>query len=416
MSFRNIAKKRFQPSKVIQKMIEEHNAQEYDPFDMEEHNEQIQALKQLIQWVEVEKDVRLQVQETSSIIRFQISPSPHVFEKTIEARSIECKILKMIRNGEEDERVDEVIEKARETILERLAENALGGACSYETSTPFLVQIQMLDEICKLKNASVDDLIEFDTDFWKSLHKRTDNSEQRMDVLEPILRVRRSLLTTRMKTMADRDRKHIEERIVEAHLQSARIARLTGCHERAQLAIINAKKVLPYSNKIVLEEAKLQLQSSDELSGMRLLDSILEKTFRDLSKHYGDTQQNTNLSLQTSAKDEIEKFPAEQKNLFSSVQMLRISHMIKAGNTIGFEKIYNETTNLLKAFVSSGVMYEAAWLLDYLFHYNERNRPVLPLLKAYREVAKYENNHVLRARAVERMTSLWLSNTRKIVS
>ncbi|CAI2355152.1 unnamed protein product [Caenorhabditis sp. 36 PRJEB53466] len=391
--------KPFDPEASIRKLINELNSVECIAHDKEEHEERVNSLKGLTQWMKLDKD---------------IGPSPQLFARTIESRATESRILTMIRDGKEDEHVDKAIEAAREKALERLAECAIGGSCSYETATPFVVQVQQLDEISRLKSVTVENLVGFDSDFWKALQKRTDGGEQRMDLLEPILRVRRKMLEIRMKVLGDRDKDQIRSRIVEAHLQSARIARLTGCQERALVAIINAKKVLPFDNKIVLEEAKLRLQTSNEMSGMNLLNSILEKTFGELSKHYGDTQQSMNLDLQNQAKHKIEMFPTETKNLFSSVQMLRIAHMIKAGNTIGFEKIYNETTNLLKAFVSSGVMYEAAWLLDYLFHYNERNRHVLPLLKAYKEVAKYETNPVLQARAVERMMSLWLSNTRKI--
>uniref|UniRef100_A0A8R1HGQ2 non-specific serine/threonine protein kinase n=1 Tax=Caenorhabditis japonica TaxID=281687 RepID=A0A8R1HGQ2_CAEJA len=392
--------KPFDPRESIRKLIDEHNSLEEYPKDKQiEYEEHIKSLKNLSNWMQNDKD---------------FGPSPQVFAKTIEPRAIESTILKMIQDGEVDCVVNDAIEKAKMKTIERLSECGLGGSCSFETTSSLIAQVHQLDEISRFKDASVESLTRAESEFWKSIQRRTDDGEQRMDFLEPILRVRKSMLTIRMKPLGDMQKNLLRSKIVEVHLQSARIARLSGCQERAQLAIINAKKVLPFDNRIVLEEAKLQLQTSDELSGMNLLDSIIDKTFGELSKHYGDTQQSRNLDLQRTAKSMIDLFPTETKNLFSSVQMLRISQMIKAGNTIGFEKIYNDTMNLLNSFVSSGVMYEAAWLLDYLFHYNERNRHVLPLLKAYKEVAKFETNHVLQARAVERMMSLWLSNTRKM--
>ncbi|CBY25200.1 non-specific serine/threonine protein kinase [Caenorhabditis elegans] len=391
--------KPFNSTEAIQKLIDELNCLEYSQIERNEQEDYLNSLKTLSQWVNIDND---------------IGPSPHIFSRNIEYWATESTILKMIRNDERDEIVNNAIENAKSKVIERLSECAIGGSCSYEIATPFLVELQKLNEIVELKNVSNDELSAFNSDFWKNIQKRTDDSEQKISILEPILRVRRSMLDIRMQSMTGRDKENIRSRIVEVHLQSARIARLTGCFERAQLSLINAKKVLPFENKIVLEEAKLQLQTSDELNGMSLLDSIISKNFGDLHTIYTDTQQSVNLDVQKSAKLKIEHYQEETKNLFSSVQMLRISHMIKAGNTIGFDKVYHETTQLLQCFAHSGVMYEAAWLLDYLSNYKERSKHVLPLLKAYKEVAKYEKNQVLQARAVERMTSLWLSNTRKI--
>lgn len=391
--------KPFNAAETIKILLEEQNALDYSPIEKREQDEYMKSLKSLTQWISIDDD---------------IGPSPQVFSRTIEERATESVILSMIRNEEQDEVINTAIEKAKVKIVDRLAESSIGGLCSYETATPFITELQTLDEIVELKNARKDDLIGFESEFWRNLNKRTNDGEQTMNVLEPILRVRRSMLHIRMQSMTDKEKDHIRSRIVDAHLQSARIARLTGCLERAQFSIINAKKILPFENKIVLEEAKLRLQTSDELNGMSLLDSIIAKNFAEIQKTYSHTQQSANLDVQKSAKLKIELFPVETKNLFSSVQMLRISHMIKSGNTVGFEKLFDETKQLIELFSRSGVMYEAIWLMDYLSNYNEKSKPVLALLKAYREVAKFEKNQVLQARAVERMTSLWLFNARKI--
>ncbi|UMM36655.1 hypothetical protein L5515_008720 [Caenorhabditis briggsae] len=391
--------RRFNAEEMIRKLIEEQNSLEYCPIEKKEQDEYVKSLKTLTQWVSIDDD---------------IGPSPHVFSRTIENRSTESVILSMIRNEEREEVIDEAIQNAKSKIVDRLSECALGGLCSYETSVPFVTELQKLDEIVELKNARKEDLIGFDSEFWKNLNRRTNDGEQSISVLEPILRVRRSLLDIRMQSMGDKEKDNVRSRIVDSHLQSARLARLAGCLERAQLSIINAKKVLPFENKIVLEEAKLRLHTSDELNGMSLLDSIIAKNFGEIQATYSHTQQSVNLDVQKSAKLRIELFPVETKNLFSSVQMLRISHMIKSGNTVGFEKLFDETKQLIELFARSGVMYEAVWFMDYLSNYNERSKPILALLKAYREVAKYEKNQVLQARAVERMTSLWLANSRKI--
>uniref|UniRef100_A0A1I7UBT1 non-specific serine/threonine protein kinase n=1 Tax=Caenorhabditis tropicalis TaxID=1561998 RepID=A0A1I7UBT1_9PELO len=389
----------FNATEAIEKLIDEQNSIEYTSNERKQQDEYVKSLKALTEWVKLDKD---------------IGPSPHVFSRTIENRSAEAVILTLIRDGEEDSVIDNAIRKEKSKLIERLSECSLGGSCSYETASPFIAELQKLEEIRELKNASKEELIGFDSEFWKNLNKRTNDGEQSMSVIEPILRVRRSILNIRMNSMAEKEKDNIRSRIVDAHLQSARIARLTGCLERAQLSIINAKKVLPFENRIVLEEAKLRLQTSDELSGMSLLDSIITKNFAEIQTTYSHTQQSLNLDIQKSAKLRIEQFPVETKTLFSSVQMLRISHTIKSGNTVEFEKLFNEAKELIGLFASSGVMYEAVWYMDYLSNYNDRSKPVLALLKAYREVAKHEKNQVLQARAVERMTSLWLCSTKKI--
>ncbi|EGT35351.1 CBN-ATL-1 protein [Caenorhabditis brenneri] len=392
-------RKPFNAADILKKLIDEQNLIEYSQTERKEQEEYMKSLKTLSQWVTVEND---------------IGPSPQVFSRSIENRAAESAILSMIRNGENDIIIDKSIEKAKSKIIDRLSECSLGGSCSYETATPYIVELQTLEEIKEFKNVDEKDLVGFDSDFWRNINRRTNDGEQTMSVLEPILRVRRSMLEIRMNTVAEKEKDSIRSRIVDAHLQSARIARLTGCLERAQLSLINAGKVLQCENKIVLEEAKLRLQTSDELNGMSLLDSIIAKNFNAIQTTYSHTQQSVNLDVQKSAKIEIEKFPVETRNLFSSVQMHRISHMIKSGNTVGFEKLFDESRQLIEIFARSGVMYEAVWFMDYLSNYNERSKPVLPLLKAYREVAKHEHNSVLQARAVERMISLWLCNTRRI--
>ncbi|CAB3398783.1 unnamed protein product [Caenorhabditis bovis] len=410
--------KHFEPTDIVNSVLEEINkpvqpesnairwAKHIDLFffsvvssyEKEQYEEYEKCLNHLKLWLHEETDC---------------GESPQTFERNIEQRSWEAKVLRMLTAGG-DEPLEPIIQEIGSKAIERIEEASFGGNCSYDSAIPHIVQLRMLDEITRLNSATNDELLNVDSELWTTLRRRMNESEQRLDVLEPVLRARRAVLNARLRTIPERDRDKIKSRIVETYLHTARVARLHDCGERAMISILNAKKIDPFDKRIVLELAKLRLQTADEETGMQLLDSLLATTFGELSKHFSDTQQSANLDLKSTALTQIENFPREEKNLYSEVQVLRIAQTIKSGNTIVFEKIYEETTNLLNSFVSSGVMYDAAWLLDYLFHYHEKNIPVLKILKHYREVAKYERNPVLQARAIERMVSLWLTNTRKL--
>ncbi|CAI5437885.1 unnamed protein product [Caenorhabditis angaria] len=381
-------KRASEPLEIVQNALEN---VKYDEEEEEECKDYENCLKSLTKWDS-----------------FENIETPQVFDRNLEMNA------RIARIFTSENSLDLLEKEKSRTILRMTEEAAIGGNCSYETAIPYIVEMKCFEEIEQIRNASMDELMDVEAKFWNGLTKQTEESEQHSEYLEPILRCRRLAIIEKMHKMSEKEREKLKTIIVDTHLHSARLSRLRGCFETAQISILHAKEVQPFNKRIVLEEAKLQLQTSDDEAGMILLNSLLATTFGELSKHFGDSQQCSNIDLKNTAKMQIESFQTEEKNLYSSVQMLRISHLIRLGNTITFEKIYEETNNLLSSFVSSGVMYEAAWLLDYLNQFSEKSKTCLPLLKAYKEVAKYEKNRVLQARAVERMTSLWLEYSKKL--
>ena len=95
----------------------------------------------------------------------------------------------MIKNEEPPEIIDEMIEKAKEKIVDRLSEFAIGGSCSYETSTPFIIELQKLDEISELKNARKEDLLGFDSKFWKNLNKVREEKTENCEILKKLRQI-----------------------------------------------------------------------------------------------------------------------------------------------------------------------------------------------------------------------------------
>ncbi|CAD6193668.1 unnamed protein product [Caenorhabditis auriculariae] len=302
--------------------------------------------------------------------------------------------------------------QARESILDEMKTAVLIGSPSYATILPMIVAHNVVSNAEDILESDQSELTNAKSDMWKRIVKRSLRSNHNIEIDDHVNRCRRTVLSIRRDQTPSADYR-LDRAVAECYLESAKIWRTAGCYERAFLLMSNAQRLVPYCNQLTIEEAKLELQQDNFKKGLTAIERILETNFSPVLEKF---RKMRDVNKKTEARAALQKIPHIEQSLFTSLQKLRIGHIIKSGEATTFDQIREDTAHLLYAFAPHGEMYDVVWYLDFLVHGMAPNRPesCLALMRGYRDVAKHERNQEFADQAVTRLISIWLTVTNNV--
>lgn len=198
---------------------------------------------------------------------------------------VKCgQMLISFRNGNFNE-IEERIETTRLSVLKMLGKSGGVEQSSYQKGYQFVIQLHLINEFEKahefIKNTKDNCSENVLRNLLKNWTWRADILQPTSRIMEPILCLRRVILTECRNILSDQQSKIdeiIREEIGHSWIKSSELARKAGKFQQSHLYILNAET---YSTKeLFLEKAKLFWSKNEQSTSLKILNQGLENLLR----------------------------------------------------------------------------------------------------------------------------------------